>query len=327
MSTHPDKGLTTSHENLFTFHLLDSITIPTFAINTQHEITHWNKALEKATGFLAVDMIGTKKQWKPFYPNPRPTLSDLIIEGAKDESVERFYTNKYHRSNVLDNAFEAEDFFPTIGSGEWLLFSAAPILNANHDIIGAVETLINISEQKHSEKRLFDNQQKYRELSTLDDLTQLYNARHFFSEFNSEVSRCDRYRQVLSICMLDLDDFKQVNDTYGHQFGNTVLTGFADIIKENIRHVDVAFRYGGEEFVILFPFVISNKAAIAVKKIRAQQAQKNFVTDEGKTVNITVSAGVATYLTKEGANSFIKRADKAMYQAKENGKNQVVIAK
>ena len=69
--------------------------------------------------------------------------------------------------------------------------------------------------------------------------------------------------------MLDLDDFKQVNDTYGHQFGNTVLTGFADIIKENIRHVDVAFRYGGEEFVILFPFVISNKAAIAVKKISA----------------------------------------------------------
>jgi len=327
MSDDPEIGLPAAGiETLLASRVLDSIAIPTFAINLQHEITHWNKALVKATGLLATDMIGSKNQWQPFYPNPRPTMSDLIIEGAKDESVERFYTNKYHKSSILENAFEAEDFFPTVGSGEWLSFAAAPILDANNNIIGAVETLINISEQKHTEKRLIDSQQKYRELSTLDDLTQLYNARYFFSEFENEVSRCDRYSQLLSVCMFDLDDFKHINDTYGHQFGNVVLSGFANIIKENIRHVDMAFRYGGEEFVILFPFVIANKASVAIEKIRLQLEQTDFVTDDGETINITVSAGIATYLSTEGADSFIKRADKAMYQAKSNGKNKVIIA-
>jgi len=92
--------------------VLDSIAIPTFAINVQHEITHWNQAIEKASGYLAVDMIGTKNQWKPFYPNARPTMSDLIVEGGQDESVERFYTSKYNKSNILDNTYEAEDFSP-----------------------------------------------------------------------------------------------------------------------------------------------------------------------------------------------------------------------
>ena len=326
MIDRPKIGLNTSPETLLASHVLDSIAIPTFAINIQHEITHWNKALEKVTGLLAIDMIGRKNQWKPFYSNPRPTMSDLIIEGAKDESVERFYTNKYHKSSIIENAFEAEDFFPNIGTGEWLSFAAAPILDTDSNIIGAVETLIIISEQKHTEKRLIDSQQKYRELSTLDDLTQLYNARHFFSEFESEVNRCDRYTQALSICMFDLDDFKHTNDTFGHQFGNVVLAEFANIIRKNIRHVDTAFRYGGEEFVILFPFVIANKATVAVEKIRRQLEQKDFLTDDGEIINITASAGVATYISKEGSDSFIKRADKAMYQAKLNGKNRALIA-
>lgn len=83
MSTHPDKGLTTSHENLFTFHLLDSITIPTFAINTQHEITHWNKALEKATGFLAVDMIGTKNNGNRFTQTLGQHCQTLLLKAQR----------------------------------------------------------------------------------------------------------------------------------------------------------------------------------------------------------------------------------------------------
>ena len=323
-----NKKVTSSkkHDTFAASSVLDSIAIPTFAINVEHKITHWNRAIEKASGLLAKDMIGTTNQWKPFYPNPRPTMSDLIIEGAKDESVERFYTNKFHKSNVLENAYEAEDFFPAMGSGEWLSFTAAPILDTDNNIIGAVETLTIISDRKHAELELIISQQKYRELSTLDDLTQLFNPRHFFVKIEEEIDRCNRYSQTLSICMLDLDNFKGINDAYGHQFGNLILTEFAKIIKTNIRQVDIAFRYGGEEFIILFPFVIANHAATVVEKIRVQFEQVDFKTDDNAVINVTTSAGLATYGSKEGKDSLIKRADKAMYQSKSAGKNKITIA-
>ncbi|MBL4744272.1 MAG: diguanylate cyclase [Cycloclasticus sp.] len=313
-------------ESLLASNVLDSIAIPSFAINTEHEITHWSRALEKASGLLAVDMIGTQNQWQPFYSNSRPTMADLIVEGAKDELVERFYTNKYQKSNVLEGAYEAEDFFPGMSNGEWLSFTAAPILDNNHNLLGAVETLIVISDRKYAEKKLIDSQQKYRELSTLDDLTKLFNARHFFAQIEDEVDRCKRYSQSLSISMFDLDNFKHVNDTYGHQFGNVVLAEFAKIIKNNIRNVDMAFRYGGEEFVILFPFVIAHQAAISVEKIRTQLENFDFKTDDGTIVNVTASAGIATYFSKEDHGNFVKRADKAMYQSKSDGKNKFTIA-
>jgi len=305
--------------------VLDSIAIPTFSINNQHEITYWNRALEKASGLLAVDMIGTKNQWKPFYPTPRPTMSDLIIEGAKDESVEKFYTNKYQKSSVLEGAYEAEDFFPDMGDGEWLSFTAAPILDTDNNIIGAVETLTVISDRKRAEQDLIDSQQKYRELSTIDDLTGLFNARYFFAKITDETNRCNRYSQELSLCMFDLDNFKAINDTYGHQFGNIVLEEFARIIKVNIRHIDIPFRYGGEEFVVLFPFVIADQSVTVVEKIRHQLAATKFTTDDGKILSVTTSAGLSTYTSKENHKTFIKRADLAMYQAKENGKNQIII--
>ncbi len=325
MHKQPNTPRPAASEDLLAQHILDSIAIPTFAINTQHEITHWNRAIEKVTGHLAADMIGSKNQWKPFYSNLRPTLADLIIEGSEDHSIRERYTKKYQQFNVVDDKYEAEGFFPNMGMGEWLSFTAALILDENNNIIGAVETLKVISDRKHAEQKLLDSQHKYRELSTLDDLTQLFNARHFFVKIDEEISRSNRYNQSLSICMLDLDNFKKVNDTYGHQFGNTVLTEFANIIKRNIRHVDMAFRYGGEEFVILFPFVIAQNALTVVEKILTQLEHIDFKADNGDIVNVTTSAGLATYRAKEGQDSFIKRADKAMYQSKSNGKNQISI--
>jgi len=252
-------------------------------------------------------------------------MADLIMDDSQDESVEKFYSNKHHPSTVLDNAYEAEDYFPYMGDGEWLSFTAAPILDVDNNVVGAVETLTVISDRKQAEQRLIESQQKYRELSTIDDLTGLFNARHFFEQIFSEVSRCNRYSQDLSLCMFDLDNFKAINDTYGHQFGNTVLEGFAKVIKANIRHIDIAFRYGGEEFVVLFPSVIADHSIIVVEKIRLQLAATKFTTECGKTLSVTTSAGLSTYINKEKSEALIKRADKAMYQAKNNGKNRTVI--
>lgn len=306
--------------------VLDSIAIPTFAINTQHEITHWNQAIEKASGYPASYMLGTKNQWRPFYVSSRPTMADLIVDGGNNEAVEKFYTQKYRKSEVLDDAYEAEDYFPDMGNGEWLSFTAAPILNANNEVIGAVETLIVVSDKKKTEQALIDSQQRYRELSTIDDLTQLLNARQFFSTIKEEVEKSNRYGEALTICLFDLDHFKNINDTYGHQFGNTVLKQYAAIIKSNIRDVDIAFRYGGEEFVTIFPFLNAEQATIAVDRIRVELENFNFKTEQNETVKITTSAGIATHIPKETQESLVNRADQAMYLAKENGRNRITIA-
>jgi diguanylate cyclase (GGDEF)-like protein/PAS domain S-box-containing protein len=327
MSSNNKKGSSKALDTVEASSVLDSIAIPTFAINDQHEITHWNQAIAKASGYPAEEMIGTKNQWKPFYSTPRPTMSDLIVDGGKDDAIKTFYSNKYQKSSVLDSAYEAEDFFPAMGNGEWLSFTAAPIFDADKNITGAVETLIVISDRKHAEKNLLDSQHKYRELSTIDDLTQLLNSRQFFSNIKDEVDRSNRYRQAQSICMFDLDHFKDVNDTYGHQFGNTVLESFAKIIKTNIRDVDMAYRYGGEEFVVIFPFVTAEQSITVVERIRQELEGTSFMTPQGETVKLTVSAGLATHRSLENQEEYLRRADQAMYESKENGRNKITIAK
>lgn len=313
--------------DVLTSHVLDSIAIPTFAINLDHEITHWNKALVKASGYSSDEMIGSTGQWKPFYPSKRPTMADLIVDGGNNKSVEKFYTDKYKQSNVLEYAYEAEDYFKGMGHGEWLAFTSAPITNTAGELIGAVETLVVISDRKKTELELIDSQQKYRELSTIDDLTQLFNTRHFYEEIHYEVDRCNRYEQRLTICMFDLDDFKSLNDNYGHLFGNTVLESFGKLIHASIRHIDAGYRYGGEEFIVIFPLINAQSASLVAERIRSELEKINFVTNSGQVVNVTVSAGIAEHKTNEQQESLIQRADRAMYQSKDNGKNLITVAK
>lgn len=313
-------------EEAFAVNVLNSIAIPTFVINQDGFITHWNQAMEKASGYPAERMIGTNQQWKPFYTHERPTMADLIIAGGHNQTIEQFYRDKYRKSSVLDNAYEAEDYFPAMGSGEWLSFTAAPIFDKENNIVGAVETFVVISDRKQTEQELIESQKKYRLLSTVDDLTQLYNSRHFQTQIKHEVGLCNRYQQQLSICLFDLDNFKHLNDTYGHVFGNIVLEAFGKLLNAQIRHIDEAFRFGGEEFIITMPMVNEQEAFAAADRIRTEWEAMRFTTANNEIIHITVSAGVATHTGTEEAQDLINRADKAMYQSKQKGKNQITMA-
>lgn len=130
-------------------------TVPTFLINADHVITHWNKACEQMSGRSAAEMVGTCNQWQPFHDNEQPVLADLIISGVNDDVVGVYYRGKFKRSILIPNAYEAEDFFPRLGeSGRWLSFSAAPLYNAEGMVIGAIQTLQDITERKLLEKDL-----------------------------------------------------------------------------------------------------------------------------------------------------------------------------
>ncbi len=139
------------------------LLLPTFVIDKQHKITHWNTAIASLSGISAQEIVGTDKQWQAFYTEKRPTMADLIVDGASADEIEAYYQGKYKKSHLIDGAYEAEDFFPELGEhGKWLHFTASPIKNEDGEIIGAIETLQDITE----EKQLQENMHFYVQLIT-----------------------------------------------------------------------------------------------------------------------------------------------------------------
>ncbi|WEF34767.1 ATP-binding protein [Pseudoduganella chitinolytica] len=132
----------------------DGHPVPTFAINAAHVVTHWNRACEHLLGWSKAEMVGTGRHWQAFYKYQRPLLADLIVAGQED-SAELHYPGKWRRSTLIQGGFEAEDFFPNIGpSGHWLHFTAAPLRDHTGRVVGAIETLRDVTERRAAENEL-----------------------------------------------------------------------------------------------------------------------------------------------------------------------------
>jgi diguanylate cyclase (GGDEF)-like protein len=161
-------------------------------------------------------------------------------------------------------------------------------------------------------------------LATTDGLTGLNNHRVFQERLNEEIERARRYRKNLSLLMVDIDHFKSFNDTYGHQAGDEVLRAIASIIKENLRCTDFAARYGGEEFVVILTETDCDQAQVAAERLRQTILEYPFRLESGEHARLAVSVGYACYPKAADTKALlIKRADEALYSAKEAGRNRV----
>jgi len=169
--------------------------------------------------------------------------------------------------------------------------------------------------------RLFE---RVRNLSIRDSLTDLYNHRHVMEMISIEFSRVGRYQEAFSVLMIDVDNFKKVNDEYGHPAGDSVLKELARIIKETVRTVDVVGRYGGEEFVAVLPHTTHALAMETAERLRRTIHEHVFLAGERK-VHVTVSVGVASYPSAnvDSPSTLIREADQALYRAKEAGRDLV----
>ena len=135
--------------------VLDSLPVPTFVINLDHRITHWNRACEHVLGYSAAQMLGTRQQWRPFYPSERPVMADLVVSGELESCLDAYYGSKFRASSIIPGTYEAEDFFPDLGpAGTWLYFAAAPLRNVEGELIGAIEVLQDISAERHAGQAL-----------------------------------------------------------------------------------------------------------------------------------------------------------------------------
>ncbi|MCD4789279.1 MAG: PocR ligand-binding domain-containing protein, partial [Bacteroidales bacterium] len=153
--------------------IVEGSSTPVFVIDKNHTVTHWNKACENLTGVSAKKITGTKKHWTAFYSTERPLLADLILNNPTEEEIDKYYFNKSQKSNLINGAYEAEDFFPCFGD-KWLFFTAAPLRDNQGNVVGAIETLRDITERKQAEDMLSSSETLYR--STIDSMDEHINV-------------------------------------------------------------------------------------------------------------------------------------------------------
>jgi diguanylate cyclase (GGDEF)-like protein len=182
--------------------------------------------------------------------------------------------------------------------------------------------MANLSRQLRSKNRELEiANTKISQLVREDSLTGLNNRRVFYEAYETNSSLALRHQNPFSIIMCDIDNFKSVNDTYGHGVGDLVLKGFANILMSNTRKEDVLIRYGGEEFIILLPYSKISEAKILAEKIRVKFEHSEIIKDRV----ITASFGLSQWKETDSVDTLVKRADDALYEAKKSGKNTLIL--
>src|ERR1700691_160967 len=169
--------------------------------------------------------------------------------------------------------------------------------------------------------------EKIQELTITDDCTGLYNARHLYKTLESEVYRSSRFGYEFSVLFIDLDHFKTVNDTHGHLIGSKLLAEIGYLVKAQLRLIDFAFRYGGDEFVVLLPQTSKDQALVVAKRLRDALRASSFCREEGLNLNVRASMGLATYPhDARTAHDIIRQADEMMYLVKNSTRDNIGIA-
>jgi diguanylate cyclase (GGDEF)-like protein len=160
-----------------------------------------------------------------------------------------------------------------------------------------------------------------------DDLTGLVNRRRFLAVLDAEVDRAAQLGSGIGVVLIDLDDFKGVNDRFGHHSGDRVLAAFGSLLQEHIRDVDLAARLGGEEFALLLPEVEGRDAVSVAERLRRSLSERPIVSVDGNPLTSTASFGVAQYRQGDTGEDLLRLADDALYRAKAEGKNRVCVAR
>lgn len=275
-------------------------------------------SVREIAGFLPDQLIGIDL-FAAVHPEDLPALRNAhaeIVSGIRERAVFEY------RSPHAD--------------GRWLWLEAN--LGALHDptsgkVIGVVGSIRDIAKRKALETQLIAARDRAEAvaddlyiLAITDELTGLANRRHFLTRLDAELDRAARQRQPLALALFDVDHFKRINDAHGHGIGDEVLRAIGAVCHKTMRAIDLVGRLGGEEFGIILPASDLTAASVACERLRNAIAAQRIPLPSGDSISITVSVGIALLHDAEGASRFLKRADDALYQAKDAGRDRLRIA-
>lgn len=319
MMLHTTELSQANQQHGFALNMLQSLVIPTFVIDIDGKVIIWNAACERLTGVQAWEVLGTDNHWQAFYEDQRPTLADLVIEGSRRLATG---TGQPARSGDADASLGSQNWcdMPRVGRRRFLAADASPILDANGKLLAVVETLRDVTDEKRAQVAL-------EQLATCDGLTGLANRRCFDNTLQAEWQRALRQQQPLSLLMVDVDNFKQYNDAYGHLGGDECLQRIAAAVANEMRTNDLVARYGGEEFAVILSNQSLKGAAIVAERIRCRVEQLHLPNLGSQPHVVTVSIGAATALPSHDTDpsQLVATADSALYRAKHMGRNRISL--
>jgi diguanylate cyclase (GGDEF)-like protein len=293
-------------------------------------------------------LLATLERWLGFEAARLDVIDDALLPGDATGSRVRVVSEAELRSTEsVRYAIETGtrrlvpkanlDEGSAEGVASWNVLGVAPIF-AQGTVVGALRCYFRPGPDRGTMERRIETAASlvrnviefnyhFENLTSIDSLTGVYNRQFFDRQMPVEIERAMRSGASLSMLVLDIDDFKRVNDELGHKKGDEALVAVAEIVRRNLRKVDLAFRYGGEEIVILLPGTPEFEAVHTAERLRRViQQYRGFRDHRGSTREITVSVGVAVYPdTAKTSDELFVQADEAMYRAKQRGKNQVVL--
>jgi diguanylate cyclase (GGDEF)-like protein/PAS domain S-box-containing protein len=280
-----------------------------YVVDKARKIIFWNNGSEIITGFSAQEVINSH-----CYMNILKHVDEsgkrLCFEGCPLEDT--LLTGRINEADVYLHHKKGHRIPVTVKS--------IPLFNENNEVIAAVEVF---TDRRFLEEKQAENI-ALKQLLEKDNLTAIYNRNYMEFQLDSVIKEAEKFNTQFSLLFIDIDHFKDVNDTYGHNIGDEVIKMIANTLMNNLRPKDIAGRWGGEEFLVL----LKNVGEIGLEKIADRLrmlCQSSSLDTNGKKVSVTVSIGATYYRKGDSTKNIVERADQLMYASKEAGRNRVTI--
>ncbi|MEA2059210.1 MAG: diguanylate cyclase [Thermodesulfobacteriota bacterium] len=295
------------------------MTISILIVDDEEAIKETTEEFLKMSGYI-VQSAGSAEEAVNILQtfHPKIVLTDITMQGMDGLELTQLIKKKYAAEVIVMTGYCADYSYEEAifaGASDFI-FKPFRFEELNLRIKRVVREIK--LKKKHVELI-----RELKDFAITDALTNLYNSKYFFENLPKEIERHNRYQHPLSLLMIDIDKFKDYNDSWGHLEGDKVLMKMGEIITSCLRSMDTGYRYGGEEFTVLLPETDLNQALRVGERIRKALSEKRFYPDTGEEVSVTISIGATEFSTHDDLHSFVKRADMAMYRSKNSGRNTI----
>jgi len=280
-----------------------------YIVSPERIITYWNKAAERITGFTAAEVVGH-------------SCAENILTHVDDQGNE-LCKGMCPLAKTMDDqtSRDAKVFLHhKMGHRVPVAIRTNTLLDDNGEVIGGIELFNDLSNQQASELRI----EELKKLAYLDHLTQLANRNYIELEFKQKFTEKRNIDIPFGILFMDIDHFKNFNDTYGHQLGDEILKLVANTFLSNARAFDIFGRWGGEEFVAILRNITQENLSIIGERIRLL-VQNSYLMHQNKKINVTISIGATMAKNEDTIETITERADQLLYQSKKSGRNRLSI--